>query len=228
MHRGSWKSARIPMAYAGILDLSKPREPSNHAQMAYVGAAQLDLERVTSPILIIRGRRVILDRELASLYGVSTSRLNEAVKRNLDRFPDDFMFQLAREEHESLMSHIATSKVGRGGHRKLPRAFTEHGAIHAKRPQQQACCPDGSSCSPRLRAAARTPGNPCVPFRTTGRIGAEVSTARQDDRRNVDHHPAAFTFARNQAPWDWSYGRRQMKTDFGWYRQAKSPTAPRG
>jgi ORF6N domain len=131
MHRGSWKSARIPMAYAGILDLSKPREPSNHAQMAYVGAAQLDLERVTSPILIIRGRRVILDRELASLYGVSTSRLNEAVKRNLDRFPDDFMFQLAREEHESLMSHIATSKVGRGGHRKLPRAFTEHGAIQA-------------------------------------------------------------------------------------------------
>jgi hypothetical protein len=73
----------------------------------------------------------MLDADLAAIYGVTTKRFNEQVKRNLDRFPDDFMFHLNEEETESLRSQIATSKEGRGGRRYLPYAFTEHGAIMA-------------------------------------------------------------------------------------------------
>jgi hypothetical protein len=64
------------------------------------------LERITRSILVLRGRRVILDREPAAIYGVPTGRLNEAIKRNADRFPDDFMFQLTREEAELSRSQI--------------------------------------------------------------------------------------------------------------------------
>jgi phage regulator Rha-like protein len=80
---------------------------------------------------MIRGFRVVLDADLAALYGVPTKRLNEQVKRNAERFPDDFMFQLTKEESESLRSQFATSKSGRGGRRSLAYAFTEHGAIMA-------------------------------------------------------------------------------------------------
>jgi cell division septum initiation protein DivIVA len=69
--------------------------------------------------------------KLASLYGVTTKRLNEQVRRNLDRFPADFMFQLTTAEATALRSQIATSNTGRGGRRYLPYAFTEHGAIQA-------------------------------------------------------------------------------------------------
>jgi len=82
-------------------------------------------------IYLIRGHKVVLDSDLALLYGVTTTRLNEQVKRNLDRFPQDFMFQLTKEEWGSLMSQIAISKGGRGGRRKVPYAFTEHGAVMA-------------------------------------------------------------------------------------------------
>lgn len=79
-------------------------------------------------IHLVRGVRVILDADLARLYGVSTKRLNEAVSRNLERFPSDFMFRLSRAEAILLKSQIATSKPGRGGrHRSTPRAFTEQG-----------------------------------------------------------------------------------------------------
>ena len=84
-------------------------------------------------IRIIRGQKVMLDRDLAVMYDVPTKRLNEAVKRNLTRFPLDFMFQLTAEEFKVLKSQIATSKIpdektdGRGGVRKLPFAFTEQG-----------------------------------------------------------------------------------------------------
>ncbi len=81
------------------------------------------LERIQQAILLIRGKRVMLDANLAKLYGVSTKRLNEQVKRNRDRFPQDFMFQLNPEEAEVLRSQIATSKEGRGGRRYLPFAF---------------------------------------------------------------------------------------------------------
>ena len=74
----------------------------------------------------------MLDSDLAEIYDVSTKRLLEQVRRNLDRFPRDFAFQITRDEHQVLRSHIATLKTGRGQHRKyLPFVFTEHGAIMA-------------------------------------------------------------------------------------------------
>ncbi len=86
------------------------------------------VERIERAILLIRGEKVMLDSDLAELYGVETKRLNEQVQRNLGRFPEDFMFQLTPEEWNSLRSQFATLK--RGEHRKyLPYAFTEHGAL---------------------------------------------------------------------------------------------------
>jgi hypothetical protein len=86
-------------------------------------------------ILLLRGQRVILDAELAARYGVTTKRLNEQVKRNAARFPEDFLFQLTAEEAAVLRSQLATSKAprkdGRGGARYRPFPFTEHGAIMA-------------------------------------------------------------------------------------------------
>jgi hypothetical protein len=75
----------------------------------------------------IRGKAVMLDSDLAELYKVTTKRLNEAVRRNRKRFPEDFMFQLTDGEYHSLRSQIATSKIGRGGRRYMPLAFTEQG-----------------------------------------------------------------------------------------------------
>ncbi len=87
---------------------------------------------VESKILTLRGQRVILDSDLAALYDIPTFRFNETVKRNRGRFPDDFAFQVTREEFTSLISQNAISKrPGRGGHRKLPWVFTEHGAVMA-------------------------------------------------------------------------------------------------
>jgi hypothetical protein len=82
-------------------------------------------------ILTIRGRKVILDSELAALYGVATGRFNEAVARRRGKFPPDFMFRLSADELHSLRSQIAISKPGRGGRRYAPYVFTEHGAIMA-------------------------------------------------------------------------------------------------
>lgn len=103
--------------------------------------ALLTQEDIQRKIYTIRGVQVMLDRDLAPLYEVTTSRLNEAVKRNIERFPEDFMFQLTKDEQESLSSQIAISKInkedlkfpigaskkGRGGARYLPYAFTEEG-----------------------------------------------------------------------------------------------------
>ena len=94
--------------------------------------APVPTERIAQAIFVIRGQKVLLDADLAALYEVSTKRFNEAVKRNLARFPSDFMFQLAPEEWDALRSQFATLKPGRGQHRKyLPYVFTEHGAIMA-------------------------------------------------------------------------------------------------
>ncbi len=84
-------------------------------------------ERIEQRILLIRGQKVMLDEDLARLYGVPTRRLNEQVRRNLDRFPADFMFQLTPKETEVLRSQFATSKPERGGRRYPPLAFTEQG-----------------------------------------------------------------------------------------------------
>lgn len=88
-------------------------------------------ERIEKAIYVFRDERVILDSDLAEIYGVSTKNLNKAVKRNLDRFPDDFMFRLTDEEFESLRFQIGTSNETRGGRRYLPYVFTEHGALMA-------------------------------------------------------------------------------------------------
>jgi hypothetical protein len=91
----------------------------------------VSVEQIDGMIHTIRGMRVMLDRDLAEIYGVPTFRFNEAIKRNRHRFPADFMFQLTSEEFDSLRSQIAMSKTGRGGRRTLPYAFTEHGALQA-------------------------------------------------------------------------------------------------
>lgn len=100
------------------------------------------LEKIESRIFVIRGQKVMLDADLAELYGVETKAFNQAVKRNADRFPEDFTFQLTPEEFvglrcqfgtSNLMSQIVTSNIpsGRGGRRHVPYVFTEHGAIMA-------------------------------------------------------------------------------------------------
>jgi hypothetical protein len=79
-------------------------------------------------IYTLRGKQIMLDEDLAGLYQVETRRLNEQVKRNSERFPEDFMFQLSKEEYENLKSQFATSSLGQyGGRRKMPYAFTENG-----------------------------------------------------------------------------------------------------
>jgi hypothetical protein len=85
------------------------------------------VQRVERRILLIRGEKVMLDRDLAELYRVSTKRLNEQVRRNIARFPTDFMFQLTDAEAAGLRSQFATSNAGRGGRRYPPRVFTEQG-----------------------------------------------------------------------------------------------------
>jgi len=84
-------------------------------------------ERIEKAILLIRGQKVMLDRDLAELYDVQTKVLNQAVKRHANRFPDDFMFQLTREESANLKSQSVTSSSGWGGRRTFPYAFTEQG-----------------------------------------------------------------------------------------------------
>jgi hypothetical protein len=92
---------------------------------------KLSVDRLGQLIYEIRGQRVMLDSDLAQIYGVPTKSLNLAVKRNSERFPQDFMFQLTKGEAGSLRFQIETSKRGRGGRRYLPHVFTEHGAIMA-------------------------------------------------------------------------------------------------
>jgi len=96
--------------------------------MANESAAMYAVERIEALILTIRGQRVVLDSDLARIYGVKLKRLNEQVRRNHERFPQDFAFQLASQEFANLKSQFATSSL-HGGKRKLPRVFTEHGAL---------------------------------------------------------------------------------------------------
>lgn len=89
-------------------------------------------EFIAERIFIVRGQKVILDSDLAALYEVPTKQFNQAVMRNLAKFPADFMFELTAQEWESLRSQFVTLKTGRGQHRKyMPYVFTEHGAIMA-------------------------------------------------------------------------------------------------
>lgn len=90
-------------------------------------SALVPVERITQSILILRGHKVLLDADLAALYGVATKVLLQAVKRNLERFPEDFMIQLTAAEWAALRSQFVTSKAERGGRRYAPYAFTEQG-----------------------------------------------------------------------------------------------------
>ena len=102
-------------------------------------ASNRKIAGIESAIYLLRGQRVMLDSDLAAIYRVTTKRLNEQLKRNRNRFPDDFAFQLTTEEFRNSKSQIATSSLmsqfvtssGHGGRRKLPWAFTEHGALMA-------------------------------------------------------------------------------------------------
>ncbi len=92
----------------------------------------IPIERITSKIFLLRGEKVLIDHDLAELYGVETKKLKQAVKRNSERFPSDFMFQLTTDEFKNLRSQIVTSslpgqRAGWGGRRYLPLAFTEQG-----------------------------------------------------------------------------------------------------
>jgi hypothetical protein len=89
--------------------------------------SEINLSKIENMIYVVRGQKVMLDSDLAELYEVETKALNQAVRRNLDRFPRDFMFQLSSEEYQTLKSQSVTSKVGRGGKQKLPLVFTENG-----------------------------------------------------------------------------------------------------
>ena len=86
---------------------------------------------VENRILTIRGKKVLLDSDIAELYGVTVRQLNQQVKRNPERFPPDFVFSISNQEFTNLKSQFVTSRSGHGGRRKLPLAFTEHGAIMA-------------------------------------------------------------------------------------------------
>jgi hypothetical protein len=96
--------------------------PRKKPSVATVGVAEIERS-----IHVIRGQRVMLDSDLAVLYGVTTAQLNQQVTRNIERFPDDFSYQLSQQEFTSLISQIAISKPGRGGRRKRPWVFTEQG-----------------------------------------------------------------------------------------------------
>jgi phage regulator Rha-like protein len=103
--------------------MAKKQKPTTEAVTTII-----PVERIERQIYLIRGQKVMLDSDLADLYQIETFNLNKAVKRNPDRFPDDFMFQLTQEEAGALRFQIGMSKVeGRGGRRYLPYAFTEHG-----------------------------------------------------------------------------------------------------
>ena len=146
-----------------------------------------------------RGQKVILDRDLAALYNVTTSRLNEQVSRNTQRFPDDFMFRLSAREWSSLRSQNAISNAGRGGRTHLPRAFTEHGVamlssvLKSERAVQvniaivrafvRLRAPSGSHSDLLTRLNARET--------TVGAQGAQIGAVFQAVRRLLEEDPSA-------------------------------------
>jgi hypothetical protein len=111
--------------------MSTPRKTTTSSRKP--SATLVAIEAIASRILLLRAQRIILDADLAALYGVTTKRLNEQVQRNAERFPDDFIFQLTNQELAILKSQFATSSspAAWGGRRYAPYAFTEHGAIMA-------------------------------------------------------------------------------------------------
>ena len=110
----------------------RPQEKKNRSLISLMPKRSTTLAvSIESRIVILRGHKVILDSDLAELYGVPAKQLNQQIKRNRERFPADFMFQLTTKEDQILRSQIVTSSRKHGGRRYPPYAFTEHGAIMA-------------------------------------------------------------------------------------------------
>jgi phage regulator Rha-like protein len=126
-----WNPARGQSGPIAEICYLNPDAARRYAARMAVRTTLVPEERIARAIIVLRGHKVLLDAELAALYGVTTARLNQQVRRNRERFPPDFLIQLTAEEFSVLMLQNATSKRGRGGRRKLPLAFTEHGAIMA-------------------------------------------------------------------------------------------------
>lgn len=170
----------------------------------------LPLETITHRILMLRGQKVLLDSDLAALYDVPTKRFNEQVKRNLERFPADFMFQLTEEEWESLRSQIATLKPGPGQHRKyMPYAFTEHGAIMAATILN----------SPRTTEVSVYVVRAFVRLREVLASNAELAKRLNDLERSTEAKAMQHdTFARNT--------RAQLKQVFDAIRELMTPPVP--
>jgi len=138
----------------------------------------IPLEQIESKILLIRNQNVILDSDLADLYGVTTKVFNQAVKRNEKRFPKDFMFKLTRQEFTHLRSQIVTSNVGRGGRRYMPNVFTEHGAIMA------ATILNASKAIEISVYVVRA----FVKMRHLGKVNIEIESAFEEIRQKLDCH----------------------------------------
>ena len=137
---------------------------------------------LVSHILVVRGRQVILDSDLAILFGVSTKRLNEQLRRNSSRFPEDFAFRLTAAEARGLRSQFATSKRGRGGRRNLPRVLTEHGVVMAANvlnsPRAVAVSVEVVRAFIRLRKAAQS----------EGRLGKKLAELARAVTLRLDKH----------------------------------------
>jgi ORF6N domain len=140
------------------------------------GKSVIPIERIATRIYLIRGEKVMLDSDLAELYDVRTSALNQQVTRNMDRFPEDFAFRLAAEEFEALMSQIVTSNPGRGGRRKLPMVFTEQGV---------------AMLSSVLRSKRAAQANVAI-MRTFVRL-REILATHKDLARKVEEHDRKIT-----------------------------------
>ncbi len=171
------------------------------------GVQLLPLEAITHHILVLREQKVLLDSDLAALYGVQTRRLNEQVRRNRGRFPKDFIFELTAEEFANLKSQFATSSWG--GRRKLPLAFTEHGAIMAatilNSPRAVEVSVYVVRAFVRLRELAATHGD----------LAKRLDELEQKTEGLADQHDS---FSRNT--------RSQLKQVFDALRQLMAPPDP--
>ena len=127
-HAVSGDSASVRWPETGEVLRHRRRVTGSHKQARTL---HVPVAEVEERIVEIRGAKVLLDTDLALLYEVPVKRLNQAVRRNRQRFPPDFLFQLSPEEWAHLRSQFVTSKIGRGGRRHPPYAFTEHGAVMA-------------------------------------------------------------------------------------------------
>jgi ORF6N domain len=148
--------------------MPKQRSPSTPPQQL------IPVEAIERRIFLIRSQKVMLDSDLAELYGVATRRLNEQVRRNITRFPADFMFQLTAEE-ATLRSQFATSKKGRGGRRYAPLVFTEHGVAMLSSVLNRARGADEYSDYPSICQTPRDSRYPQGPGSEAGGRGAETT-----------------------------------------------------